>query len=227
MSWIAREHDPDWPFDYVATEFVLAPESTALFVIDLQQGDMVKDTDYFGGNYPDLVDYWNSRIAELVMPNTKRLIEAFRRQGLKIVYTRNGMMTSTGDELTKRLRAKATSGYDRYPGTPAYEIAKEIAPRDDEMIIDKPISSAFTASPMDHALRNMGVTDIVLTGVVTDMCVFGTARVGAELGYNVLICEDACASYTQRAHDEALLMHARVFGRVSTTDDVLWEMDMA
>ena len=41
MSWIAREHDPDWPFDYVATEFVLAPESTALFVIDLQQGDMV------------------------------------------------------------------------------------------------------------------------------------------------------------------------------------------
>ena len=84
MSWIAREHDPDWPFDYVASEFVLAPESTALFVIDLQQGDMVKDTDYFGGNYPALVDYWNSRIAELVMPTTKRLIEAFRRQGFAV-----------------------------------------------------------------------------------------------------------------------------------------------
>lgn len=227
MSWIAEEHDPDWPFEHAATEFALAPESTALLVIDVQQGDLVKDPDSFGGDYPALVDYWNSRMAELVIPKTKRLIESFRRRGLKVVYTRNGMMTSTGDELTERLRPKATAVSDRYAGTPAYEIAKEIAPREDELVIDKPISSAFTSSPMDHALRNMGITDIVITGVVTDMCVFGTARVGAELGYNSLICEDACASYTQRAHDEALLMHARVFGRVSTTEDVLTELDMA
>ena len=46
----------------------------------------------------------------------------------------------------------------------------------------------------------------------------------AELGYNALICEDACATFTQRAHDEALLMHARIFGRVEKTDAVLSEL---
>jgi nicotinamidase-related amidase len=71
----------------------------------------------------------------------------------------------------------------------------------------------------------MGVTDLVITGVATDMCVFGTARVAAELGYNSLICEDACATYTARAHEEALLMHARVFGKVASTEDVLAELD--
>ena len=227
MSWVAQDHDPEWPFDYAATDFALAAESTALLVIDIQQGDLVMGPKSFGGEHPALVDYWNRRMADLVIPNTKRLIDAFRQRGLKVVYTRNGMMSSTGDELTERLRPKATAIKDRYPGTSPYEIATEIAPRADELVIDKPISSAFTSSAMDHVLRNMGITDIVITGVATDMCVFGTARVGAELGYNALLCEDACATYTQRAHDDALLMHARVFGRVSTTEDTLAELDMA
>ena len=38
------------------------------------------------------------------------------------------------------------------------------------------------------------------------------------------MCEDACATFTQRAHDEALLMHARMFGRVETTEAVLSEL---
>ena len=49
----------------------------------------------------------------------------------------------------------------------------------------------------------------------------------AEIGYNAVICEDACATNTQRVHDETLLMHARVFGRVSTTQDVLNELIQA
>ena len=56
------------------------------------------------------------------------------------------------------------------------------------------------------------------------MWVSGTARVAAELGYNSLICEDGCASYTFRSHEEALLSHARIFGRVAQTDDVLAEL---
>ena len=80
---------------------------------------------------------------------------------------------------------------------------------------------------LDHALRNMGIRDVVIAGILTDMCVFGTARMAAEIGYNALICEDACATNTQRAHNEALLMHARVFGRVSTTQDALDELIQA
>ncbi len=228
MSWNAREHDLEWPFDSYATDFALDPASTALMVIDIQAGSLTKDPDSeLGRTHPGIVDYWNRRIRDQVLSNTRRLIESFRHRGLRVVYTRNGAMTPSGDEMTPRLRSREAPASDRqYRGGPAYEIAADVFPSEDELVIDKPISSAFTSSPMDHALRNMGVTDLVITGILTDMCVLGTARVAAELGYNALICEDACATLTQRAHDEALLMHARVFGRVSDTEDVLAELDM-
>ena len=54
------------------------------------------------------------------------------------------------------------------------------------------------------------------------MCVLGTARGAAELGYNTLVVDDATATLTQRAHDEGLLVFARTFGRVAFADDV-WE----
>ena len=77
---------------------------------------------------------------------------------------------------------------------------------------------------LDHALRNMGVEDLVMTGILTDMCVLGTARVASEIGYNSMICEDACATLTQRAHVDALRVHARCFGRVETADDIIIEL---
>ena len=57
-----------------------------------------------------------------------------------------------------------------------------IAPREDELVVDKLTSGAFNASILDHALRNMDVRDVVIVGISTDMCVHGTARVAAELG---------------------------------------------
>ena len=143
-----------------------------------------------------------------------------------MVYTRNGPLTPGCAESTPRLRFRidAMRGPSRYLGTPAHNITPSLAREESELVVDKLTSGAFSHSILDHALRNMGVRDVVITGVATDMCVFGTARVAAELGYNSLICEDGCATYTPRAHEDALLMHARVFGRVATTEDVLAEL---
>eukprot|EP01045_Picozoa_sp_COSAG04_P019589 COSAG04_NODE_1918_length_5203_cov_2.179902_3_plen_162_part_00 len=137
---------------------------------------------------------------------------------------------------------------DRYRGRPNYEITPELFPADDELVVDKLTSSAFHASMLDHALRNMGVEDVVLVGCLTvschdiagiwvaffqecrqyrcgqDMCVLGTARGAAELGYNTLVVDDATATLTQRAHDEGLLVFARTFGRAAFADDVLEEL---
>ncbi len=232
LSWNATEHDTEWPFEYHATQFDLNPGSTALLVVDMQAGDMVKDaTDEYGQKYPNVVEYWNSRIADTVIPNTRRLLAYFREHDMRVIYTRNGAVTPNGDEVTARLKARKKRGTDRpsnrYRGAPAYEIADELLPTEDELVVDKLTSSAFHNTMLDHALRNFGIADVVITGVLTDMCILGTARVASELGYNALVAEDACATLTQRAHEEALLMHARVFGRVSTTDDVIAELEQA
>ena len=228
MSWHAPERDPEWPFDLFATDFQPDSTATALLIVDMQGSDLRLDTDSeLGQRYPQIVTYWNQRMEKVVLPNISRLLDSFRSAGRRVVYTRNGRITPHGAELTARLRRHEpkANAPPRYRDTPAYDIMPAIAPREDELIVDKLTSGAFNASILDHSLRNMGVSDVVIVGIATDMCVFGTARVAAELGYNALLCEDACATYTARAQEDAMLMHARVFGRVATTDDVLAELD--
>ena len=227
MSWIPEDYDSEWPFDLLKTSFKLDPQITVLLIIDVQSGDLVREPDTaLGQKYPEIVKYWNDRIDQFVIPNTKRLINHFRENRMRVVYTRNGNVTPHAVQSTERLKESSNPG-DRYRGMPAYEIASQIYPSDDDLVVDKLTSSAFHNTMLDHALRNMGIRDVVIAGILTDMCVFGTARMAAEIGYNALICEDACATNTQRAHNEALLMHARVFGRVSTTQDALDELIQA
>ena len=224
MSWNAAELDPQYPFDLFAVKFDLDKAHTALVVIDMQVDYLkIEENSPIGEKYPDIRNYFNTRVDEIVMPNAVKLINNFRERNLKIAYTRNGCMTSLGDEMSARLRA-LNNPPKLWRGTPRYEIAEAIRPRSEDLVIDKLTSGGFTSSQLDHALRNYGVTDVVIVGVFTDMCVLGSARVAAELGYNTMICADCSATMTQRAHDEALLVHARRFGRVATTDDVLSEL---
>jgi biuret amidohydrolase len=224
MSWNAREHDPEYPFDLVSPNFKLSPKTTALLVIDMQVDYLsIGKTSPLGANYPELARTFNARVETLVKPGNLKLIQFFRKHGLTIAYTRNGCMTSRGDEMSGRLR-KLNNPPKIWRGTAGYEISPELFPHKEDLVVDKLTSGAFTSTQLDHALRNYGVTDVVITGVFTDMCVLGSARTAAELGYNSLICEDGCASLTQRAHDEALLMHARRFGRVSMVEEVISEV---
>ena len=226
MSWKAEDFDSEWPFYEQATKFELTSNKAALLVIDIQKGDLVKDPDSeYGIKYPSIVEYWNKRIADLVLPNTSKLISLFRELGLPVIYTRNGAVTPSGKEMAERLRVKRKFKKGaRYRGIDAYEIADQIHPVEGELVIDKLTSGAFNFSMLDHALRNMKVEDVVITGVLTDMCVLGTARVASEIGYNSMICEDACATLTQRAHMDALMVHARCFGRVETVEDIMTEL---
>ena len=224
MSWKAEDFDSEWSYDELATKFELRNDKAALLVIDIQKGDLVRDSQSeYGIKYPHIVEYWNTRISDFVIPNTSKLITFFRELGLPVIYTRNGAITPNGKEMAKRLR-KFTKDTP-FRGKDSYEIADQIRPVENELVIDKLTSGAFNFSILDHALRNMKVEDIVIAGILTDMCVLGTARVASELGYNSVISEDACATLTQRAHVEALLMHARVFGRVETSDDIIAELN--
>ena len=224
MSWNAREHDPEYPFDLVSPTFKLSPRTTALLVIDMQVDYLsIEKTSPLGANYPAIAQAFNARVEKVVKPGTLKLIQCFRRNGLRVAYTRNGCMTERGDEMSGRLRL-LNSPPKIWRGTAGYEITPELFPLKEDLVVDKLTSGAFTSTQLDHALRNYGATDLVITGLYTDMCVLGSARTAAELGYNSLICEDGCASLTQRAHDEALLMHARRFGRVSTVEEVISEV---
>ena len=137
MSWNAAELDPQYPFDLFAAKFDLDKAHTALVVIDMQADYLkIAEDSPIGEKYPDIRNYFNTRIDEIVMPNTVKLIRNFRERNLKIAYTRNGCMTSLGDEMSARIRA-LNSPPKLWRGTPRYEIAEAILflsdPRHDYM----------------------------------------------------------------------------------------------
>ena len=225
MTWNRKDYDSDWPFDVLETTFTLDPGRTALLVIDLQPGQFTfSPDDPLRQKYPHLADAYTQRVESLVMPNTLKLLSYFRDRRLKVAFSRNAYNTRTGEQTTRRLKPKQslTSGYR---GCADHDVDPRLAPRDDELLVDKLTSSSFNCTFLDHALRNMDITGVIVVGVLSDMCILGTARAAAELGYDTLICEDACATFTEAAHNQAMLMHARKFGRVAQTDDVLAELE--
>ncbi len=67
----------------------------------------------------------------------------------------------------------------------------------------------------------MGITTLVIGGVVTNVCVETTARDASDLGYGVILVDDACAAHSPEIHEAALLSFQGPFGRVRTTHDVV------
>lgn len=224
MTWNPKQYDPEWPFELTETTFTLSPVHTALLVIDLQPCQiMLSGNNLLQQKHPHIAEAFTGRVESLVMPNTVKLLDFFRKHQLKIAFSRNLYNTSTGQEATQRLKPRVplTGGYR---GCPDHDVDPRLSPRDDELLVDKLTSSSFNCTFLDHALRNMGISAVVVVGVLSDMCVLGTARGAAELGYDTIICEDACATFTETAHIQAMLMHARKFGRIGQVDEILNEL---
>jgi nicotinamidase-related amidase len=217
-------HSP-WP------SFEVDWQRAALVVIDLQNygcnpgvGLMAMLTD----RYPEIARYYLPRVSETVVPNARRLLDGFRAAGRRIVHTRHGALLADGSDMIARRRRRDVDAL-AMTGTPAlwhrgtfeHEIVEELAPLTGELVIDKNTSSPFNSTGIESLLRNMELETLVLVGMATDMCVETTARDAADRGFNVIVVEDATATFFERHHRAALSGFARVFGQVWETARVL------
>jgi nicotinamidase-related amidase len=89
-------------------------------------------------------------------------------------------------------------------GLPEGQPIAEIGVRDNEIVLPKSSSGVFNSTNIDYVLRNLGIRYLIVAGVVTDQCVDMAVRDAADRGYLVSVPGDACATYTQERHDNAL-----------------------
>lgn len=111
-------------------------------------------------------------------------------------------------------------------GHPDGRVIDEIAPGEDEIVLPKSSSSVFVSTHIDYILRNLGVRQLVICGLLTDQCVESAVRDACDLGYLVTLVPDACATYTQERHDFSLRA-IRGYCRQVTTDDLVAELGRA
>jgi nicotinamidase-related amidase len=101
------------------------------------------------------------------------------------------------------------------------EIHADLKPEPQDIIITKTRVSAFYASSLEGILNAQGITHLVLTGIATDGVVEGTARDGADRGYEIIIPDDCCAATSEEAHRVILGGVLSFLTTVCHADDVI------
>jgi nicotinamidase-related amidase len=152
---------------------------------------------------PGGIDNYFRRVQEFVIPNVQRLLERARQRGLFIVFTEAGSIRPDGADLPGWMRRHiAMSGAAVYPpfSDPSCRVDDNVAPRPGELIVQKTTSGPLNSTKLDQTLRVLGIDTVIVTGVVTDVCVAQTAREFGDRDFNAIVVEDACASTDDALH---------------------------
>lgn len=97
-------------------------------------------------------------------------------------------------------------------GTWGARVISELAPQAGDYLVPKRRYSGFYGTDLDLRLRELGVADLVLTGVCTNICVLYTAADARMRNYEVAVLRDGVASFDEQAHDFALGELAKTLG---------------
>lgn len=209
----------------------LHPARTALLVIDVQRY-FTRPELAFGQVFerlkPGVTAGYFQRVRDTVLPNIRRLQDAFRERGMPIFYTTTGTHTGDGRDLPGWLRdldqlGMAVLGQRVWPRTddPSFQVDERVAPRGDEPVLIKCSSGPLASTRLDQTLRHLGVDTVVVTGLTTDVCTTQTAREMADRGFTTIVADDACTTLSDEMHRSALECYNIAFGRVRSTAAIL------
>jgi nicotinamidase-related amidase len=141
----------------------------------------------------------------------RRVLDRFRERHLPVIHVRH--MPASG------------------PATEQYAIRPEVAPQPGEKVVEKRYANSFRDTPLLEVLRGLGVKRLVIVGMQTHMCVEAAARAAADLGFEVTVVADACATRpleyggvkipADQVHASTLAALKGTYAKIVTADELL------
>jgi nicotinamidase-related amidase len=195
---------------------------TALLCIDLQYGDAHADYGVLRRmrerGEREVAAYYLDRLERLVIPNVRRVQDASREIGIEVIHTKIESLTDDGRDRSlehKRLNIHHP------PGSIEARFRDEVAPRGDEIVLTKTCGGVFNGTNIEYVLRNLGITNLIVVGVITSGCVEVAVRDAADRGFAVTVIEDACSSWSEDMERAAIRAMSEIYAKVLTTENVL------
>ncbi len=159
--------------------------------------------------------------SEDLVKRTACLVDQARTRGMPIVYTRHGYRADYADaDLLMRRDEAARREKALVAGTADAEIMAELAPLADDVVIDKNRYDAFRCTSLDAELRRRDVTELLIAGILTNVCVETTARAAYDRDYAVVVVAGCTAARTETLRRNAIdsLVASRLARAVSELD---------
>ena len=197
---------------------------SALLFIDVQnfaahpQGAEFKDLE--ADEFEEKYGWFFQQLGDSVIPNMQRLQSACRDANIEVMYTTIESLTEDGRD--RSLDYKIT-GFNVPKGSWDGKVIDQIAPQRDEIVLPKSSSSVFISTNIDYLLRNLGVRQLVISGLITDQCVESAIRDACDLGYLVTQITDACLTYSIERHSRSI-DSIKGYCRQITTDQMTEEL---
>jgi biuret amidohydrolase len=208
-----------------ALDKALAPVAgrTALIVVDMQRA------------FVEPGEAMEVPAAREVVPRIQELLTVFRARRLPIVFT-EFLYQDTAPLLVGELHPehrRAVPGASRGFGRPSSSClageanvatVAELAPRPDELVVRKPYYDGFHGTVLDSALRARGISHLVVTGTMTDICVLATVVGGFNREYRMTVVEDGVATLWPEIQRATLDIIGRAYARVQPAKTVVDEI---
>ena len=220
--------------EHIDEMHVCLPGRTALLVVDMQRGFLEPGA---------ALEVPQGRP---IIPNVRRLIDTCREKGVPVVFTEfvystavpclrgdpfgvehlpvgEGQPTGFGYASSNCLIGP---GADVYPddGPNSAETVAELAPAADELVVRSHTYDKFYDTPLDLALRSRDVRYLMITGVVTDVCVNATLMSAATRDYRVTAVTDGVATLWPELQQACFEIWQRKFARLRTTKQLVEEL---
>ncbi|MFO0888645.1 MAG: isochorismatase family cysteine hydrolase [Isosphaeraceae bacterium] len=208
----------------------LRPGRSALLIIDMQRG------------FLDPGAALEVPQGREIIPSLRRLVEACRGEDVPVIFTEFVYSTAVpclrgdpfGVEHLPARPGEATGfgspsgncliGPGAPPGPDSDAIVPELAPRPDELVILGHTYDKFYGTPLDLALRSRDISDLIITGVVTDVCVNCTVLSAANRNYRVTVVTDGVATLWPELQDACFAIWRRKFARLRSSDEIIDEI---
>ena len=190
---------------YNTHEMEIEPGKCALMVVDMQHFFLEPNSPTYTIGGP------------AILPNAKRLLNAFRQADRPVIFTRHVHHPA---DLDVGIMGWWWEG-KCIEGSPESEIVPDLKPLPNEKVVLKHRYSAFYNTDLETVLRCLKIQDIVISGVMTNMCVESTARDAYFRDYRVWIPADGTGSINEEMHLASLMNLALGFAQVTTTESIL------